>query len=163
MNTEIFKKAEEAVALLKANNLKIATAESCTGGMIAAYITSVSGASAIFEMGITSYSNRIKNKILKVENSTLETEGAISKNTAKQMAENICKIAGSDIGVSITGAAGPDSSEGHSAGYVIIALNHRDTTIIKELNITSKSREFVREQAVLQLLELIINCIKENY
>ena len=161
MNTEIFEKTEQVVVFLKQNNLKIATAESCTGGMVSAYITAVSGASSVLELGVTSYSNRIKNEILKVENQTLKDYGAISQDTAKQMAQNVKNIANADIGVSVTGAAGPDSSEGHNAGFVIIALCYKDKTIVKQLNINPKNRNYVREQAVLQLFELIINFFKE--
>lgn len=161
MNTETLEKAEQVVFLLKQNNLKIATAESCTGGMVSAYITAVSGASSVLELGITSYSNRIKNKILKVKSQTLKDYGAISQDTAEQMAQNVKNIANADIGVSVTGAAGPDSSEGHNAGFVIIALCYKDKTTVKQLNINPKSRSYVREQAVFQLFELIINFLKE--
>ncbi len=156
MNAQLLQSAQIVVDLLKANNLKIATAESCTGGMVSCCITAISGASQVLELGITSYSNKIKNQILKVKKETLENLGAISGDTAKQMAENIRKISGADIGVSVTGAAGPDSSEGHNAGFVIIALMGRSKTITKLLNLEPKSRDFVREQAVFLLFELII-------
>lgn len=162
INTQLFKAAEQTVDLLKKHKLKIATAESCTGGMVAAFITSVSGVSEVFEMGVTSYSCRIKNEILNVESKTLEKFGAISESTAKQMAENIRKISGANIGVSVTGAAGPDGSEGHNPGFVFIALSYKDKTIVKQLNIEPKSRNFVREQTVLQLFELVINFLKEE-
>lgn len=161
INTQLFEAAEQTVALLKERNLKIATAESCTGGMVSAFITSVSGVSEVFEMGVTSYSYRIKNEILSVKNETLEKYGAISELTAKEMAENVRKISGADIGVSVTGAAGPDGSEGHNPGFVFIGLNHKDKTIVKQLDIEPKSRNYVREQAVLQLFLLIINYLKE--
>lgn len=161
INTQLFEKAQQTVDLLKLHNLKIATAESCTGGMVSSFITSVSGVSEIFEMGVTSYSYRIKNKVLGVKNETLEQYGAISESTAKQMAENIRKISGADIGVSVTGAAGPDGSEDHEPGFVFIALSHKDGVIVKQLNIEPKSRNFVREQAVLHLFELIINFLRE--
>ncbi len=161
INTQLFEAADQAVALLKKHNLKIATAESCTGGMVSAFITSVSGVSRVFEMGITSYSCRIKNEILGVKNETLEKYGAISELTAKQMAENVRKISGADIGVSVTGAAGPDGSEGHNPGFVLIGLSHNGKTIVKQLDIEPKSRNFVREQTVLQLFLLIINYLKE--
>lgn len=161
INTQLFEKAQQTVDLLKLHNLKIATAESCTGGMVSSFITSVSGVSEIFEMGVTSYSCRIKNKVLGVKNETLKQFGAISESTAEQMAENIREISGADIGVSVTGAAGPDGSEGHDAGFVFIALSHKDGVIVKQLNIEPKSRNFVREQAVLHLFELIINFLRE--
>ena len=86
MNPDVLSLAKKTVELLKQKSLKIATAESCTGGMVSTYITAVSGASKVFEMGLTTYSNRIKNEILKVEKQTLDTIGAVSHNTAKQMA-----------------------------------------------------------------------------
>ena len=162
INTQLFEAAKLTVALLKKRKLKIATAESCTGGMVSSFITSVSGVSEVFEMGITSYSCRIKNEILGVENEVLQNYGAISELTAKQMAENIRKISGADIGVSVTGAAGPDGSEGHNSGFVFIGLSFGDKTTVKQLDIEPKSRNFVREQAVLQLFQLIINFLKED-
>lgn len=160
LNTEIFKKAEQAVALLKEKNLKIATAESCTGGMVASHITSVSGVSKVFELGITSYTNEIKNKFLKVDSNILETYGAVSSQTAKQMAQNIRLLSGADIGVSVTGVAGPDGQEGHPPGMVFVAISHKDSTIVKQLNIDPKSRNFVREQTVINLFDLIIEHLK---
>ena len=158
---QLYQKAEKAVELLKKNNLTVATAESCTGGMVASYITSVSGVSDIFEMGLTSYSCRIKNEILGVNEATLQKFGAVSKETASEMATNIRRIAGSDIGVSVTGAAGPDGTEGHPPGYVFIALSAENDLKVKLLNIEPKSRNFVRESAVAAVFELIEQYIEE--
>ena len=159
---ELYLKAENAVKLLKEKNLTVATAESCTGGMLASYITSVSGVSDIFEMGVTSYSCRIKNKLLGVENKTLEKFGAVSKETATEMAVNVRSLANSDIGVSVTGAAGPSGTEGHPAGYVFIALSAENTLKVELLNIEPKSRNFVREKAVSAVFSLIEQYIKEQ-
>ncbi len=160
MKTEILEKAVSTVALLKEKNLKIASAESCTGGMFSSYITAVAGASAVFEMGITTYSNRIKNKFLAVNQQTLETFGAVSEQTATQMAQNICDISGANIGVSVTGVAGPDGQDGYSAGTVFIGINYKNKTRVIKLKIEPLSREYVREQAVLQLLDAVIKTIK---
>ncbi|MBE6787050.1 MAG: CinA family protein [Ruminococcaceae bacterium] len=159
MNSKVLLKAEELVNLLKQKNLKIATAESCTGGMISTYITAVSGASGVFEMGITSYSNRIKNKILKVNADTLETQGAVSFETAKQMAQNIREISGADIGVSVTGVAGPASQEGRPVGTVFVGFSFKDKTTAKLLNIEPLGREFIREQAVLNIFTTAIEIL----
>ena len=110
----------------------------------------------MFELGITSYSCRIKNEILSVSKDTLQKYGAISESTAKQMAENVRKISGADIGVSVTGAAGPKGSEGHNAGFVFVALSDGDDTVVNQLNIEPKNRNFVREQTVLHLFDIII-------
>lgn len=158
---ELYQKAEKAVELLKSNKLTVATAESCTGGMVASYITSVSGVSNVFEMGLTSYSCRIKNEILGVNKETLKNFGAVSKETAGEMAINIRRISGSDIGVSVTGAAGPDGTEGHPPGYVFIALSAEDALKVELLNIEPKSRNFVRESATATVFKLIEDYIEE--
>lgn len=160
MNTEILKLAEELVSRLKANRLKIATAESCTGGMLSSYITAVSGASKVFEMGITSYSNRIKNSILKVDAQTLKTHGAVSQQTAAQMAENVRSISSADIGVSVTGVAGPDGQDGYGAGVVFVGISYQNHTAVHKLEIEPRDRNFVRESAVLELLNLVITLLK---
>lgn len=162
LKNEILNKAEEVVNLLRANGLTVATAESCTGGLVSSYITAVSGASDVLELGVTSYSCKIKNEILNVPKDVLETKGAICKETAKYMAENVRAIANSDIGVSVTGVAGPNSSEGHSAGLVFIAISTTKSTEVKELNISPKSRDFVRQTTVLNIFDLIINYVKEK-
>lgn len=163
MNTEIYSTAEQLVKLLKEKNLLIATAESCTGGLVSSYITAVSGSSAVFELGISSYSCRIKNEALGVKKETLDTLGAVSRETARQMAECILKKAAADIGVSVTGVAGPDGSEGHMPGLVYIAAAYKGGTTVKELNISPLSREYVREQAAEQLLKLALNTVREVF
>lgn len=160
MNTLILEKAQMLVNLLKTENLKIATAESCTGGMVSSYITAVSGASAVFEMGVTSYSNRIKNEVLHVSAQTLEAFGAVSEKTAQEMAYNIRKLSNADIGISVTGVAGPTSQEGHPVGTVFIGFSDKDHTVSKLLQINSDDREQVRKAAVLLLLEYTIANIK---
>lgn len=163
MNTEIYSTAEQLVKLLKEKNLLIATAESCTGGLVSSYITAVPGSSAVFELGVASYSCRIKNEALGVKKETLDTLGAVSRETARQMAECILKKAAADIGVSVTGVAGPDGSEGHMPGLVYIAAAYKGGTTVKELNISPLSREYVREQAAEQLLKLALNTVREVF
>ena len=98
---------ELLVNALTREKKRIATAESCTGGMISAAITSVGGASAVFDCGVCSYANFIKHKIVGVREETLSTYGAVSDRTAAEMARGIRKLAGADIGVTTTGIAGP--------------------------------------------------------
>lgn len=160
MNKQILIAAQEMVELLKRNNLKIATAESCTGGMLSSYITAVSGASKIFEMGVTSYSNRIKNQVLKVDGNTLDTKGAVSGETALQMAQNIRNISGADIGVSVTGVAGPDGQDGYPAGVVFIGISYKDNTDFYKLEIEPRDRNYVREQAVLLIFNKLAELLK---
>lgn len=94
----------------------MATAESCTGGLVSSYITAVPGSSAVFELGVASYSCRIKNEVLGVKKETLDTLGAVSYDTARQMAECIREKAAADIGISVTGVAGPRRLRGTYAG-----------------------------------------------
>ncbi len=159
LNSEILKNAEKLVSILKQKNLKIATAESCTGGMVASYITEVAGVSQVFELGVTSYTNAIKHKILNVDSETLKNYGAVSENTAKQMAENVRALAGADIGLSVTGVAGPDGQEGNPPGTVFIGISLCNSTEVNLLNIEPKNRNFVREETVRILFERVINLL----
>lgn len=158
---KLLKSAENLVDALKAKGLTIATAESCTGGLVSAVLTSISGVSEVFELGVASYSCRIKNEVLGVDNKTLETLGAISFDTAKQMAENIRKKANSDLGLSVTGVAGPNTSEGHPVGYIFIAVSGKVGTNVKLLELGNGSRDALRETAAMELLDLANNYIKD--
>lgn len=158
----VLKKAEQTVILLKEKGLTIATAESCTGGMISAFLTSVSGVSEVFELGITSYSCRIKNEILKVDATVLEEKGAICEETAAQMAHNVRLLSGSDIGVSVTGVAGPASSEGHPVGYIFIGISGDKGCRVKLLDLKPDERDKVRLNAVMAVFDLIKEYIFEG-
>ena len=149
--------AEKTVNALIEKNKKIATAESCTGGLLSTLITSISGASGVFGLGVCSYSPAAKHEILHVSSETLEKYGTVSPHTAKQMAENVRKIARADIGVSVTGVAGPNMSEGKPVGLVYIALSDGINTTVKELNIENRGRDFIRNTAALEVFKLIIN------
>ena len=98
---------EQLVSYLIRENKKIATAESCTGGLLASRLTDISGVSSVFEMGVVSYSNRIKTELLGVSKELLDSVGAVSEEVAKEMSKGVCKRADADIGVGITGIAGP--------------------------------------------------------
>ena len=98
---------EQLVSYLIRENKKIATAESCTGGLLASRLTDISGVSSVFEMGVVSYYNRIKTELLGVSKELLDSVGAVSEEVAKEMSKGVCKRADADIGVGITGIAGP--------------------------------------------------------
>lgn len=159
MKAEILQKAQSVVALLKSKNLKIATAESCTGGLVSAYITAVPGASQVLELGVCSYSNNIKNRILNVDRQTLDTSGAVCGETAMQMAHNVRKLSQADIGVSVTGVAGPTEQDGHPVGVVFVGISVRDILTFRRLDIPPQSRDFVREQSVSLLFDMITEYI----
>lgn len=154
---------EELVNKLREKNLIIATAESCTGGMLAKKITDISGSSGIFEMGLVSYANRIKNEFLGVSNDVLNTVGAVSEETARQMALGITKLAKSDIGVGITGIAGPTggtSEKPVGLVYYSIYLKREDKLIVNKL-LLKGSRDKIREQTTQMVIEEILKNIQE--
>ena len=156
IDKEIQSQSEQAVALLQKYCLKISTAESCTGGMLSSTITSVSGASQVFELGVVSYSDRIKNQVLSVPADTLEKHGAISPQAAVYLAKNVQELANADIGVSITGNAGPTASENKAVGLVYIAIADKETYSVKALNLSSYlSREEIRKHSVLSALNIV--------
>lgn len=154
--------AEKAVNALKENNMTVATAESCTGGLLSTLITSVSGASTVFGLGICSYSPKAKNEILKVNQSTLEKYGTVSEVTAMEMAESVRQISSADIGLSVTGVAGPNPSENKPVGLVYIALSHKTNTLTKQLNIENHGRDYIRNVTALEVFNLLIKFLNSE-
>lgn len=141
-------------ALTKAKK-RVATAESCTGGMISAAITSVSGASGVFDCGVCSYANFIKHKVVGVHEETLNTYGAVSDKTAAEMARGVRLLSGADIGVSTTGIAGPLGGTPYKpVGLVYVGIStamglHTEKLLLGENN---ADRERIRELAVAAAL-----------
>lgn len=150
----------ELVATLRAAGATVSTAESCTGGLVAARITSVSGASEAFKYGAVTYCNEAKNKILGVEKEALETLGAVSAKTAAEMAAGVRKIMNAEIGVSVTGLAGPNGGEGKPVGLVFVAVNSDKYSEVTE-NHFSGDRISVRNQAADKALELALMAAKK--
>ncbi len=150
-------------ALTKAKK-RIATAESCTGGMVSAAITSVSGASAVFDCGVCSYANFIKHKIVGVREETLSTYGAVSDRTAAEMARGVRLLAGADIGISTTGIAGPlGGSRYKPVGLVYIGVStemglRAEKMLLGENN---ADRERIRELAVAAALYFALKEIEK--
>ena len=147
---------EAVIEKLKEKHLKVATAESCTGGLIAKRITDVPGASEVFECGIISYANEIKHKVLGVSEDDLNKYGAVSEPVAKQMAQGALRVSGADIAVSVTGIAGPDSdSTNKPVGLVYIGLADRDNVWVKELRTSRKDRSYNRYVSASNALNMI--------
>lgn len=150
---------EVIVHFLKERSLTLTTAESCTGGMIAARITDVPGASEVFKQGLVTYSNRAKRKLLDVKKTTLKEYGAVSEKTAKEMAKNGAFITGSDVCVSVTGTAGPTGgTEEKPVGLVYIGCCYNNKTVVKEFHFKGE-RQKIREQATANALILLRECI----
>ena len=147
---------EAVVELLRNNCLKATTAESCTGGLIAKRITDVSGASDVFDCGIISYSNEIKNKILGVSEDDLKKYGAVSEPVARQMAQGALRVSGADVAVSVTGIAGPNSDgTDKPVGLVYIALADKDNVWVKELRTSRNDRSYNRYVSASNALNMI--------
>ena len=147
--------AEAVIKKLIEKNIKIATAESCTGGMLGKLITSVPGASSIYGFGFITYANEAKNRILGVKNETLAAYGAVSKQTALEMASGALKLSGADIAVSITGIAGPGGGTPEKpVGLIYIAIADKNDKEFRKLLLTGE-RETIRKKACEEVLELI--------
>ena len=132
----------------------VACAESCTGGLLMSRLTDFAGASAYVKGGVVAYCNEIKNKILHVEEETLKNFGAVSSQTALEMAANVREIFSATIGLSTTGVAGPDKSEGKPVGLVYIAIVGENFSEVKEFHF-SGSRSEIKAQAADAAFELL--------
>lgn len=156
--------AKKTVDLLIAKGIKIATAESCTGGLVAKLITDVSGASSVFDCGIVSYSNEIKAAVLGVSPDTLSSFGAVSEETVIEMSEGVRKLSGADVTVAISGIAGPSSdSTDKPVGLIWLAVNYNGKITTKKLqnSFTENIRENNRNTAAKQALELVCKVLKD--
>ncbi|MDO5560962.1 MAG: CinA family protein [Oscillospiraceae bacterium] len=159
------KTVTQVVKLLLLSNKLIASAESCTGGMISQLITSVSGASSVFELGICSYSNRIKHQILGVPQEIIDKYTEVSAQTAICMAEGVKKISGADISVSVTGIAGPTGgTPDKPVGTVYAGFVYNDLKFAKLFKLTDKSfdREAIRKYTALSVLEIVEYLLTED-
>ncbi|HDO19634.1 MAG TPA: CinA family protein [Thermoplasmatales archaeon] len=156
MNEDLLQKVS---SLLKERNLKVATAESCTGGLVAHTLTNIPGSSEYFEMGVISYSNRAKIEFLGVSSSIIEKHGAVSEQTARAMAEGIRNTAKVDIGISTTGIAGPGGgTKEKPVGLVYVAISTRDKTIVRRFLFNGdrlRNKESACEAALSMLLAIL--------
>ena len=148
--------ARAVLDLCRANELKIATAESCTGGLVAAALTEISGSSDVFERGFVSYSNEAKQELLGVAAATLAAHGAVSEATAREMAEGALRASRADIAVSITGVAGPGGgSAGKPVGLVHFACATKLGAVAAEMRFGDLGRSEVRLAAVRHALAML--------
>jgi nicotinamide-nucleotide amidase len=143
--------------LCRMRKLTIATAESCTGGLVAAALTDIPGSSDVIDRGFVTYSNEAKHQMLGVETATIETFGAVSKETATAMAFGALEHADTDLAVAITGIAGPGgATPGKPVGLVHLAVAARDgRTTHKEYRFGAVGRSNVREQSVVEALKML--------
>lgn len=150
---------QAVVPLLKEKEMKIATAESLTGGMIGETITRVPGASGVFECGIISYSDRIKHEVLGVSKYDLKKYGAVSETVARQMADGAMRISGADIAVAVTGFAGPATdADTCPVGTVYLCVRCHEKRITREMHLghgRDDEREYIRKLTVMKALDLV--------
>ena len=152
---------QEVVSLLKSKKIKIAVAESCTGGMLSGTITSVSGSSKVFTMGLVTYSNQAKTSILKVPKKIISKYGAVSLQCCLSMVNNLDKISKAKACISITGIAGPKGgSKQKPVGLVFIGIRAGKKIIVNKYNFKNKGRLFIQKQTVKKTLNLSLKLIK---
>jgi len=148
---------EVVTSILKERGLTLSAAESCTGGLFSKHMTDLPGSSAYFRGGVVSYATDLKHSILGVNSETLEKHGAVSAETAREMAEGCRRVCGSDLAIAITGVAGPDKDDrGNEVGTVYIALAHQDGTICKKIFAGfGRGRGRVRSSAVQHTFDML--------
>jgi len=140
--------------------LTLSVAESCTGGLLAHNLTKLANSSRYFQMGLTTYSNQAKKKILKVNKNIIKKYGSVSKECCKSMVQNLSKISKSKINVSITGIAGPGgASKNKPVGLVYIGIKKGRTLLIKENKFKSKNRNSIQKSTVKEVIKIILNLI----
>ena len=145
------------IKLLTKKKYTVSFAESCTGGLLASTITSISGSSKVFNMGLITYSNNAKVKLLKVPKKTITKYGAVSHETCLTMVENLSKISKSNISISITGVAGPNGgTKQKPVGLVYVGLKKGRKTIIKKNLFKNKGRIFIQKATVKKVLKMVL-------
>ena len=154
---------QKVVELLKENGLTLATAESCTAGYIPKRLTDIPGASSVFEYGAITYSNEVKQKVLDVKEETLRAYGAVSEQTATEMAAGIRRVSGADIGIAVTGIAGPGSDGTNKpVGLCYIAINAEGYEKSEKIETGKKDREYNRYVTSSRALNLVRICIENK-
>ena len=148
---------EEAVLpLLKEKGMTFAAAESCTGGDVARRFTEIPGASAVFAGGCVTYTNEVKARLLGIDPALIEEKTAVSYEVAKEMAERVRRLTGADIGVGVTGLAGPDGDGVHEVGTVFVSMAVEGETFVRELQLgTKRTRSFIRRMAGNHIFDMM--------
>ena len=155
------KKLIKIINLLKRKKLKIAIAESCTGGMLSSTITSVSGSSKVFNLGVVTYSNESKIKILKISKKILKKYGAVSEQVCKYMTINISKISKSNMSIATTGIAGPGGgTKNKPIGLVYIGIKKANKISINKCLFKNKGRLYIQKKTVNKCLKLVLRMLK---
>ncbi len=154
-----YKIAERVINKARESNIKIGTAESCTGGMVSCYLTAVPGSSQAFERGYVTYTEKSKKEVLLVKSKTLKEHGAVSRETALQMLSGLLEISPIHIGISITGIAGPaGGSSGEPVGLVYIGYGDKEQLNCEKFTFLGDRNE-IRQQATKEALRLLMKLL----
>ena len=152
---------KKIISLIKRKKMKIAIAESCTGGMLSSAVSSISGSSKVFTIGLVTYSNQAKTSILRVPQKIIKKYGAVSVQCCLAMVNNLNKISKSKVCVSITGIAGPKGgSKLKPVGLVYIGIRVGKKIVVNKCNFINKGRLFIQKQTVKKTLSLLLKLIK---
>ena len=155
------KLSKKVVKILKKKRLKVSFAESCTGGLLSSAITSISGSSKVFTIGLVTYSNQSKINLLKVPKNIIRKHGAVSYEACLTMVKNLSKITKTNISVSITGIAGPKGgTKKKPVGMVFIGIKKGNKTLVKKHLFLNKKRTSFQRAAVIKALNLILSFLK---
>ena len=155
------KLSQKVVKLLTKKRLKISFAESCTGGLLSSSITSISGSSKVFTLGLVTYSNKSKINILKVPKKIIMKHGAVSYETCLSMVKNLYKISRTNISLSITGVAGPNGgTKQKPVGLVFIGVKKGNKTLVKKFLFKNRTRNSIQRSTVYRVLNLILSFAK---
>ena len=154
---------KKIISIIKRKKMKLAIAESCTGGMLSSTITSVSGSSKVYTMGLVTYSNQAKINILKVNQKIIKKYGAVSVQCCLAMVNNLSKISKSKVCLSITGIAGPKGgSKQKPVGLVFIGIRVGKKVVVNKCYFKNKGRAFIQRQTVKKSLNLLLKLIKQD-
>jgi len=157
----MIKLSQKIVKLLSKKKLKISFAESCTGGLLSSAITSISGSSKVFTLGLVTYSNQSKIKMLKVPEKILKNHGAVSYEACLSMVKNLNRISKTNISVSVTGIAGPKGgTKQKPVGLVFIGIKKGKKTLVNKYLFKNKKRSLIQRVVINKALNLILSCIK---
>ena len=153
--------AKKIIKKLINKKLNISVAESCTGGILSSRLTSVSGSSKVFKLGLVVYSNKFKTKILCISKNIIKKYGAVSEKVCYLMAKNLMKISKTHIAVSITGIAGPSGgTKKKPVGLVYVGINYKKKIYVKKYLFRNKGRSYIQSNSANKSLELILNNLK---
>ena len=153
--------SNKVVKLLKNKKIKISFAESCTGGMLSKSITSVSGSSNVFNLGLVAYSNESKIKVLKISKKVIKKYGAVSEQVCRAMVKNISRIGKTNMSVSVTGIAGPKGgTKEKPVGLVYVGIKKGNKISIKKYLFKNKGRSYIQRTTVNKCLGLVLSTLK---